>query len=94
MLKVEPPEQFIERDHHVLTERRAKLKPFIPRFHIRNVGPLDIQFEIAIEVRPDRNIAQAQTVSRNEGPLGQHPVEKLEMLCATSEVLVNALLIA
>src|SRR3974390_2067700 len=44
----------------------ARLQPFIPRLHIRQRGPIDIQLEITVELRASRDIAKRKGISGDE----------------------------
>src|SRR5271155_5355590 len=56
----------------------AFLKPRIPGFHIGKVRPVDLEIEIAIELRARRNVAESQCISRDECTAAEMAVEQAE----------------
>ncbi len=75
----EAPAQFLKRDHDVILKCWAFLQRAIPALELRQLRPLDLQFEIPIQRRSGGNVGKRQRVSQQKRPALKQPVQLPEM---------------
>src|SRR6187200_594854 len=88
-LGVQAAAQLAEWHHDVLAIGVALAQAPIPGFHVRDRGPLDLQFEIAIERRAGWDVGQRERVTAQEPPVREHPVQQFEMTGAAGDLVAD-----
>src|SRR5262245_35097867 len=87
--RIQPPIKLAEWQHHVAAIGGALLQPRIPRLHMRDCRPLDLELEIAIERSAGRDIRQAERVAAQKWPVRKEAVQQLEMPRAARDLVAD-----
>ena len=68
-LIIRPPAQFAERDHDVGPVRFALLQRAMPAFDLRQLRPVDLQFEVTIERGAGCDVGERQGLAIKDAGL-------------------------
>src|SRR3569832_2731504 len=79
--------QVFERHHDMLAIRRARSEAFIPGFDMRQVRTVNLEFEVAVQLRAGGDVAEGEGIARNKGAAGHVRVEQAEQDGAARDTL-------